>query len=274
MGDYFTKWLEAFCIPDQRVETVADIIIKEVICRYGAFRELHSDQGRNFESQLFQEICRTFEILKTRTTPLHPQSDGFIERSFRTVNRLLKAAVEEQGQEWDQIVPFIMMFYRSTPHSTTKLTPNRLVFGREVQLPLELCVERAPDSEPTVETTDYVQLLDERARVAAAMVRRHLKLAATIQKQKYDQRVKHRQITEQSPVWLYDPQYQRVKKGKLSFPWRGPYLHLYELDQGRHVVQKTSSGKRTVVHKNRLYEFLGKKLPKWIRNAMKKSRRA
>ncbi|CAK1591810.1 unnamed protein product [Parnassius mnemosyne] len=55
---YFTKWPEVFAIPNQEASTVADKLVHEVFCRFGVPLEIHSDQGRNFESQIFQETCR------------------------------------------------------------------------------------------------------------------------------------------------------------------------------------------------------------------------
>ena len=150
------------------------------------------------------------------------------------MNRLLRAAVEEQGNDWDEIIPFIMFSYRATPHSATRISPYFLMFGRSPSLPSELlqpCPPTGDDSD--VESDLYVQHLVERLRKASAVARKRLGEAAMVQKKWYDQRVKKRIIPNNTPVWLHDPQFQRLKKGKLSFPWRGPYLHLYELDQGR-----------------------------------------
>ena len=101
VGRYFLKWLECFPIPDQKATTVDRKLVYEIVARYGAFRELHSDQGTNFGSKVVLEVCQLFGIHKTRTTPYHPRSDGFIERSFRTLGRCLKAACREMKQEWD-----------------------------------------------------------------------------------------------------------------------------------------------------------------------------
>jgi hypothetical protein len=46
--EYFTKWPEAYAIPDQEASTVADALVINFFCRFGIPRELHSDQGRNF----------------------------------------------------------------------------------------------------------------------------------------------------------------------------------------------------------------------------------
>lgn len=51
--DYFSKWVEAYAIPNQDAVTVSNILVKELFWRFGAPLELHSDQGRNFESAVF-----------------------------------------------------------------------------------------------------------------------------------------------------------------------------------------------------------------------------
>ena len=72
IADYFTKWVEALPIPDQEASTIAELLVKEVICRYGVPQLIHSDQGRNFESVLFTKMCQMLGMKKTRTTPYHP----------------------------------------------------------------------------------------------------------------------------------------------------------------------------------------------------------
>ena len=83
--DYFSKWVEAYPIPDQQASTVAEKIASEWVCRYGAPQCLHSDQGTHFESAVFQGMCELLGIDKTRTTPCHPQSDGQVERCKATL---------------------------------------------------------------------------------------------------------------------------------------------------------------------------------------------
>jgi transposase InsO family protein len=69
--DYFTKWPEAYALPNQVASTKAEALVTN-FCRFGIPRELHRDQGRNFESRLLQEILQRLGVSKTRTTPLHP----------------------------------------------------------------------------------------------------------------------------------------------------------------------------------------------------------
>ena len=59
--------------------------MSEIISRYGAPYIIHTNQGTNFDSKLIAELCKLYEIKKTRTTLYHPQSDILVERQYRTL---------------------------------------------------------------------------------------------------------------------------------------------------------------------------------------------
>ena len=89
ISDYYTKWTECFAMPNMEAKTVAKLLVEEIIVRIGTPYVIHTDQGVQFESKLFQEMCRLLQIPKTRTTPYHPQSDGMVERNNRTILTML-----------------------------------------------------------------------------------------------------------------------------------------------------------------------------------------
>jgi hypothetical protein len=91
VGDYFTKWKEAYALPNHTALTVADKLVTEFVCRLGAPKQIHSDQGREFESALFAAMCDLLGVNKTRTVPYRPQSDGMIERFNRTLQNMLES---------------------------------------------------------------------------------------------------------------------------------------------------------------------------------------
>ena len=64
---YFTKWTEAYAIRDQTAQSVVDIMVNEFISRFRFPTQIHTDQGRNFKSGLFTELCKLLGIIKTRT---------------------------------------------------------------------------------------------------------------------------------------------------------------------------------------------------------------
>lgn len=93
--DYFSKWTEAFPLPNQEAHSIARVLVEEWVCWYGVPRRLHSDQGRNFEYSLFKELCKLLQINKSHTSPYRPQSDGLIERFNRTQLSLLSLFVDK-----------------------------------------------------------------------------------------------------------------------------------------------------------------------------------
>ena len=95
VGDYFTRWMEAFPIPNQEAATVAEKLVNEVFMQFSIPEQLHSDQGRQFESKLIAKICHLLNIEKTRTTPYHPQSDGLVERFNRTLLDMLSTCAKD-----------------------------------------------------------------------------------------------------------------------------------------------------------------------------------
>ena len=118
IGDYFTKSKEAHAMPNMETVTVAKIFVNEFICRFGIPEQLHTDQGRNFESTIIKEMLGT---TKTRTTPYHPQSDGMIERFNHTVLNMLSKVVSDDEHSWDLHLPTLTapvdMRPQGIPHS-------------------------------------------------------------------------------------------------------------------------------------------------------------
>ena len=67
VADYFTRWTEAYAIPNQEATTIAKKLTDEFFLRFSIPEQLHSDQGRNFESTTVKELCKILHIEKTRT---------------------------------------------------------------------------------------------------------------------------------------------------------------------------------------------------------------
>ena len=91
----------------QEATTVARCLIDEFFSRFGVPFEIHSDKGRSFESRLFQEMCKLLQTRKTRTTPLHPLSDGMVER-MNTASQVRVRVPNRLGQLYtvaDDVLP-------------------------------------------------------------------------------------------------------------------------------------------------------------------------
>ena len=98
MVDYFSRWTEACPLPDKTALAVADAF-QHIVCRFGMPMVIHSDQGREFEIKVMQELCLLCGSHKTRTTPYHPESDGLVERFNRTLLMMLAMSAGENRDD-------------------------------------------------------------------------------------------------------------------------------------------------------------------------------
>ena len=183
--------------------------------------ELHTDKGANFESKLIKELCEVYSIEKSRTTPYHPQADGMIERFNRTLLDAIRAHGEKLT-DWDTVGIQMAVAYNATVHASTGLTPNRLMFGKELFSATSKIVENPEDNRATV--TDYVCKLKKDLMTAYDAVRKTAKKAAINQKRYYDR--KSRLFTYQlgQPVWFIRTEIDKRGSKKLKMKYEGPYF--------------------------------------------------
>ncbi|UYV77866.1 K02A2.6-like [Cordylochernes scorpioides] len=259
--DYFTKWPVAVPIPDQEASTVSEALLQDWVCLFGVPRILHSDQGRNFESNIFQELCRRLGIEKTRTTPLHPQSDGMVERFNRTLTQHLTMFVNKNQRDWDQHLPMLLMAYRSAEHESTGYSPARMLFGHELRMPCDVLLGRP---EETFENTnEYISHLEERMLSIHQWAREKLHFSSEKMKDRYNVKTSHKTFKEGEMVWLHNPQRKKGLSPKLQYQWEGPYKIIKCLNDVIYRIQKTRTSKPKVVHYNRLAPFRGSVPEQW-----------
>ena len=252
VGDYFTKWVEAYPMPNMEAKTVAELFVNHFIARFGVPDVLHTDQGCNFESTLLKETCLLLGVQKTRTSPYHPQSDGLIERFNRTLLSMLSIAAVENERDWDLRVPLLMLAYRTSTQESTGCTPFYLMFGREARLPADVMFGLPPNFPPQ-QVNQYA--LDLRARLEGAyrLVRDHMGIQHLRQKTLYDRSSHGDPYKAGDLVWLHCPAVPRGKSPKLHCYWQGPYSVVKTLGDALFLIQhRDSLRKRTVVHFDRL----------------------
>jgi hypothetical protein len=257
IADYFTKWTEAFALPNMEAGTVAAKVVEEFICRFGVPTEIHTDQGRQFESKLFAEMCSMLSIKKTRTTPYHPQSDGLVERFNRTLGAMLSQYVNDHHTDWDKNLCYVMLAYRSSVQETTRFTPHFLMFGREVRLPIDAVFGRP---EPhAAENTEWARELRESLDTAYKIVREKQGLKQQLQKDVYDRRCNGAPYQVGDRVWLFEPAIKTGLAKKLQHPWRGPYKIKARIsDVTYRIALEAAPRRRIVVHFNRMKPYVTK----------------
>ena len=256
VGDYATKWLEAYPLPDHRAETIAECLVTNFISRFGIPRRIHSDQGRDFESNLFQELCRLLGIDKTRTSPWQPSSNGYIERFNATLQAMLRTEVSDKQDDWDENIPVLTMAYRSSVHETTGETPNMMMLGRELPMPSHLLA--CPDLGEEVTAVEYVDRLKRKMQEAHESAQKQGLAEMRRYKEMHDKKCFLYDIQENQRVWVYHPIRMAGKSPKLQSVWeKDVFVTQKKLGDVTWLVKNERTGKFKVLHVNKLLPVVG-----------------
>ena len=252
--DYFSKWSEMYAIPDQTAQTVATAFVHNWVVRYGCPRELHTDQGPNFESRLFQEMCALLEIRKTRTTPYFPQSDGMVEVKNAVMEQMLNALGNSDQSDWDLMLPYCMMAYNSTEHSATGECPSKVHLGRLLNTPLDVMTAPHAETKHTY-ASDYVRKLEGQIQRTFVMVRECLGKAAQRNKRYYD-RKHHLNCYKRGDLVLMKTMVKQPGRSpKLQDRYEGPFVVIDKLSDLSYRIQEGPNKRARIIHHDRLRAY-------------------
>ncbi|KRX34023.1 Retrovirus-related Pol polyprotein from transposon [Trichinella murrelli] len=225
---YFTKWTAAFPITKWKPT------------------QWRNGHGRSFESRVVRVLCRLFYIKKTRSTPYHPQGNGQTVRFNRSLLDMLSIMCEENLHQSDEMLSFAMLVCNSTVNESTAVTPAVAMFGKELQLPLDIHMW-SPQSNDTATLPNYIRQTRERIDIVHDLMRRQLKVQQRRQKTLYDRKETQVNFRVKELVWLPIPW-----GGQLHPCWEGPYEIVQTLDTHTYRVRHHERRRRTmvIIHKN------------------------
>lgn len=144
--DRFTRWPEVIPTTDITAETTCKALINGWIARFGCPITITTDQGRNFESNLFNHLTQILGTNRIHSTSYHAQSNGMIER----FHRHLKSALMAHDQaKWTETLPVVLLGIRSAIKPDIKSTCAELVYGTTLRLPSDILTSHTNLSSPT-----------------------------------------------------------------------------------------------------------------------------
>ena len=247
--DYATRYPEAIPLRSIDAEHVAEELLK-IFARIGVPEEILTDQGSNFTSQLLAELYRFLHVHPIRTTPYHPQTDGLVERFNQTLKSMLRKAATEYGKDWDKLLPYLLFAYREVPQASTGFSPFELVYGRQVQGPLDILKESWETSKRSSESVvSYVFTIQERLSKMSELAKENFANAQQQQKRWYDRTARERGFQPEDNVLVLLP----TSTSKLLAQWHGPYPVKKKLSPVTYEVDMFDKQKRKrVFHVNML----------------------
>jgi hypothetical protein len=203
--DRATRWFECIPVKDITVTTIVEVFLSHWISRFGVPLILVTDQGRQFEAELFTELSKLIGFHRFRTTAYHPQSNGLLERFHRT----LKAALRAHKNDWLMALPIVCLGLRCIPNENG-LSPFTAVTGSDILVPAHMF--------------DSVKMSNTQQLEAIQSLCRHMKqldfcsLSRGLHHSQKHSTLQH-QFQPGDHAWL---RIDRVRK-PLEAPYQGPY---------------------------------------------------
>jgi hypothetical protein len=237
--DYFTKWIEAIPLSNIKQGDVRKFIWENIITRFGLPKRLITDNGTQFVGKDIKAFYTLWKIEHSRSAPRYPQCNGQAEAANRQILEVLKKKLEIHASKWPNELENVLWAYRTTPRSSTGMSPFSLCFGVEAVIPTELTYGTSRsllvDTELNNQLWSFgVDLLEERRYHAAKKLEQYQQQL----KRAYNKGVRPRTFQPGEMVMRRMFPNKRLEKiGKFNANWEGPYIIKNALGNGAYRLQ-------------------------------------
>uniref|UniRef100_A0A803TGK0 Gypsy retrotransposon integrase-like protein 1 n=1 Tax=Anolis carolinensis TaxID=28377 RepID=A0A803TGK0_ANOCA len=253
--DYATRYPDAVALTNIETSTIANALLS-IWGRTGFPRELVSDLGTQFTSQLMKKLLELCGIKHLTSTPYHPQTNGLVENLNKTLVKMIKAYSQQRPHDWDTKLQQLLFAYRSVPQDSTGYSPFELLFGRKARGPLDLIREHweaSPTPDP-VPVDDYIKDLQSTLKMARDIAQEHLMTAQEQQKIRYDATSRPRDFNVGDEVLFLTPN----KNNKLQIDWTGPWRIVRKQNHVNCDILDERLGIEKRVHVNRIKPYVNR----------------
>ena len=227
--DRFTRWPEAFPIPDITAEIVSRDLLSGSIARFGCPQTITTNQERHFDSQLFHGLAKMWGIQLSRTTPHHPAANDLEERLQRTLKVAIMCHADEQ---WTTALPLVLLGIRTAYMEVLQSSAVELVYGKSLRVPGEVLVPAAPKVKASTFIQQLRRHMDQLRPTPAA---RHVSPTTFI----------HKDLRDSTHVFLR----QDATRRALEPPYSGPHKVMARTDKTLAIVMR---GRRVNVSTDRV----------------------
>ncbi|KAJ1105523.1 hypothetical protein NDU88_002929 [Pleurodeles waltl] len=131
----FSHWIEAY--PTRRNDslTVAKLLLRELIPRFGFPISLESDRGSHFNNEVIKLLCAALNIEQKLHCSYRPEASGLVEQMNGTLKSRMAKICASTNLKWPDALPLVLMSMRNTPDRKTGLSPHEILMGRAMRLP-------------------------------------------------------------------------------------------------------------------------------------------
>ncbi|GFY34150.1 retrovirus-related Pol polyprotein from transposon 412 [Trichonephila clavipes] len=246
-----SKYPEAIPVESITSPNVIDALLS-IFSRLGFPREIQSDLGTSFTSELTTTFFNKFGIKVARSSVSHPQSNA-VERVHRTIKCVIKALCVESGEDWEGVLPLALFSLRTVAHESTGFSPTELVMGKNLRTPQTLVYEEWMEEGNTSQSVvEYILQLNNRLKRCQDIAITRMKECQLKRKTWYDRDAVERKFVDGDLVMVL----ATSKQNKLEVNWIGPGKVLSRISDSNYVIDLPGRRDRsTIYHVNLLKPY-------------------
>ncbi|XP_031392283.1 uncharacterized protein LOC116204334, partial [Punica granatum] len=242
--DYFTKWIEAITLASVTANAVARFLKRDIIARYGVPETIITDNAKNLNNRIIDDLCERFKIHHRNSTPYRPQMNGAVEAANKNIKRIIEKMTVTY-KDWHEMLPFALLAYRTSIRTSTGATPYSLVYGMEAVLPIEveipsmriLAESKLEEAEWAKQRYEQLNLIDEKRLTALC----HGQCYQQRMARAFNARVHHREFRPGDLVLRKVLHITPDSRGKFAYKYDGPFV-VREVFSGGAIILSDMDG--------------------------------
>ena len=110
----------AIPVPNKEACTIATAFYNHWICQFSCPLTIVSDNGKEFVNQFAKYLFDQLGIKHYKTSVGHPQTNAAAESFNRTIIAYMKAMLDNNTLEWEELIPSMLLAYNTRIHEATK----------------------------------------------------------------------------------------------------------------------------------------------------------
>jgi len=110
------------CTKERNARQFSEGLGTEIFRLHGVLKEIITDGGSIFTSDLWKETTKQLGIERRLSTAFHPQTEGQTEQTNSTLEQYLSAYVNDQQDNWKELLPMAEFAYHNGYQESIKHT--------------------------------------------------------------------------------------------------------------------------------------------------------
>ena len=130
--DHYSRYVKFLPMRTKSSEEVSKNFLS-YLNDFGVPLSMIMDNGTEFTSTQFRELCKSHKINTGYTTPYHPQGNSISERMHRTMKTVLNLLCEGHPYHWPKYLGETQRVLNTAVHTTLGEQPHYVFFSRRAQ---------------------------------------------------------------------------------------------------------------------------------------------